>query len=100
LFHGGNRNVRLEESKPATIERERIAAQIAERTVMDARTHGKKFAKEVLEEFMHTFATMAAVYQPMPPGQTNCGSRREPDPDRFDKYAKAHNRVCDEAPTF
>ena len=51
----------------ASLEKERIAAEIAARTMADARVAGKKLAKEVLEEFMFLFAGMAAHYQPTPP---------------------------------
>lgn len=46
----------------ATLER----LAIAERAVADAKASGKKLAKEVLEDFMHLFAGMAAYYQPTP----------------------------------
>jgi hypothetical protein len=48
----------------ATIERERVAAEIAQRTIMDAKPTGKRLAKEVLYECMMTFADMASFYQP------------------------------------
>ncbi len=51
----------------AVIERERIAAEIAARTVADARTSGKKLAKEILEEFMFLFTNVAAGHQPASP---------------------------------
>jgi hypothetical protein len=41
----------------------------AQREVDDACKTGKKLAKDVLEDFMHLFAGMAAVYQPTAPGQ-------------------------------
>lgn len=70
-----------------TIEKERVAAEIAARTVMDARVAGKKLAKEVLEEFMFLFAGMAATYQPLPPG-TITPPGHEPDPAKFNEYAR------------
>lgn len=63
----------------AVIERERVAAEIAARTVADARTTGKKLAKEVLEEFMHAFAAVASRNQPT--------SAQEVPNDTFEKYA-------------
>src|SRR5258708_9486706 len=54
--------------KRSTIEKERQAELIAERTVMDARASGEKRAKDVLEDFMNVFASMAAHHQPAPPG--------------------------------
>jgi hypothetical protein len=54
----------------ATIERERIAAEIAARTVMDARTAGRKLAKEVMQDFLPIMAGMAAYYQPTFPGMS------------------------------
>lgn len=46
-----------------TIERERIAAEIAARTVMDARKAGKKLGKEALEDFMNVFGNMSVHFQ-------------------------------------
>lgn len=71
----------------ATIEKDRIAAEIAARTVADAQVSGKKLAKEVLDEFMHLFAGMAAHHQPLPKGQINADPKRNPDRAEFDKYA-------------
>jgi hypothetical protein len=50
----------------ATIERERVAAEIAQRTVMEAQTEGKKLGKDVIEEYMLLFRGMSAVFQPTP----------------------------------
>src|SRR5258708_4535528 len=52
----------------ATIEKERQAPLIGEGTVMDARGRGQKLGKDVLEDFMNLFASMAAHHQPAPPG--------------------------------
>ncbi len=52
----------------ATVEKQLIAAQIAERTVADARVEGKQLAKEVLEQFMLRFVEMAKHYEPTLPG--------------------------------
>jgi hypothetical protein len=68
----------------ATIEKERIAAEIAARTVADARLSGKKLAKEVLEEFMLLFGGMAAHHQPTPP---NRPSNPHASKDDFLRYA-------------
>jgi hypothetical protein len=48
----------------ATIEQGLIAA----RTVADTKVAGKKLAKEVLEDFMHRTAEMAAHFRPALPG--------------------------------
>lgn len=71
----------------AVIERERIAAEIAARTVADAKISGKKLAKEVLDDFMHLFAGMAAHHQPIPKGQP-IPPGRDPDRAMFEKYAQ------------
>jgi hypothetical protein len=65
----------------ATIEKALIAA----RTVADARTAGKKLAKEVLEDFMLLFGGMAAHHQPTPPGAPNNPNANE---DKFLRYAR------------
>lgn len=87
-----------------TIEKERLAAEIAAKTVMDARAAGKKLAKEVLEEFMFLFAGMAATYQPLPPG-TIAPAGRQPDDAKFNEYAKlavhcAQKLAPYQSPTF
>ena len=48
----------------ATIQKAIIAEQVLARADMA----GRKLAKEVLDEFMHLFAGMAATTQPFPPG--------------------------------
>lgn len=68
----------------ATLERERIAAEIAARTVADARTQNRKLAKEVLDECMVTLMGMAATFQPLPPGVVD--PMRTPDEGRFKEY--------------
>lgn len=68
----------------ATVER----ALIAQRQIEEARAAGKKLGKEVLEEFMMTFAGMAATHQPLPPGTINTDPRREPDQSLFQTYAR------------
>lgn len=71
----------------ATIARDLIAAEIAAKTVADARVQNRKLAKEVLEEFMHLFAGLAARHQPLPRGITNTDPKRDPDEGLFDRYA-------------
>lgn len=71
----------------ATIERELIAAQIAEKRIDEAVNSGRKLGKDVLDEFMHLFAGMAATYQPMPPGVA-VPQGRKPDEAQFEKYAR------------
>lgn len=63
----------------ATAERALIAAQ----QHADSVRAGKKLAKDVLDEFMHLTAGMAAVYQPLPPGVTVVEQGREPNPEKF-----------------
>lgn len=75
----------------ATLERERIAAEIAARTVADARATGKKLAKDVLEEFMLLFAGMAASYQPWPVG---LGKNPGENVGQFEKWARL---ACEQA---
>ena len=62
----GERRGGRQEGTPnkATVQKQLVAAQIAERTVADARTMGKKLAKEVLEDFMLHFADIAEQYRP------------------------------------
>lgn len=52
----------------ATIEKQRIAAEIASRTVADAKAQNRKLAKEHLQEFLPVLAGMAAYHQPTFPG--------------------------------
>src|SRR6478752_463130 len=74
----------------ATIERERVAAEIAQRTIMDAKPTGKRLAKEILYEFMMTFANMASFYQPTTQANLTAGRLIEnphTDEPMFLKYA-------------
>ncbi len=48
---------------------------------------GRKRAVTVLEEFMMLFGGMAAVYQPLPPGEA-VPPGRQPDEAKFQTYAK------------
>jgi len=92
----------------ATIERERVAAEIAQRTVMDAKPTGKRLAKEVLYEFMMTFANMASFYQPTTQANLTAGGLIEnphTDEPMFLKYANltvdtAAKLAPYESPTF
>lgn len=84
----------------ATIQK----ALIAERTVADARSAGRKLAKEVLDDFMHLFVGIAATYQPLPPG-TEPRPGATPDEPMFEKYARlavetAKNLANYQSPTF
>lgn len=84
----------------ATIERElRKARAMAEQALQDAarardavaavhaaKGAGQKLAKEVLEEFMMLFASMAAAHQPLPAGMP-VPAGRSPDERKFKEYA-------------
>ncbi len=48
----------------ATIERDLIAAQIAERRMSEAAKHGRKLAVEKMEEYAGLFEGAAAVFRP------------------------------------
>jgi len=84
----------------ATIEKALIAEQVVARAEMT----GRKLAKEVLDEFMHLFAGMAASTQPLPPGMP-VPSGRAPDEAKFEKYARlaiqcAKDLAAYQSPTF
>lgn len=68
------------------LERERVARQ-AQQEVDKARAANTKLGKDVLEEFMKTFAGMAAYYQPVPEGMP-IPSGRKPSEDKFLTYAR------------
>lgn len=79
-------------------------ALIAERQVEASVAAGKKLAKEVLEEFMHLFAGMAAHHQPLTRTMMP-DPNREPNPGMFEKYAKLAIDCADklapyQSPTF
>ncbi len=76
---GGRRGNTPNKRTTEAIERARL-------DVENARGAGKKLGKEVLEEFMHLFAGMAAQYQPLPANVVIPG--REPNEDKFLTYAK------------
>ena len=87
----------------ATVQKQLVAAQIAERTVADARTMGKKLAKEVLEDFMLHFADIAEQYRPTPPEAEH--QNPHSDEARFNKYAAiamecARSLAPYQSPTF
>lgn len=60
----------------------------AERAVAAAKASGRKLAKEMLDDFMHLFAGMATVYQPLPPGTVEIPRGHKPDEPQFEKYAR------------
>lgn len=68
------------------VERERVARQ-AQQEVDKARQANTKLGKDVLEEFMKTFAGMAAYHQPVPEGVA-APPGRKPDEAKFLTYAK------------
>lgn len=68
------------------LEAERIAQQ-AQAEVDKARQANTKLGKDVLEEFMKTFAGMAAHYQPLPDGMA-VPAGRKPDEAKFLTYAR------------
>lgn len=76
---GGRKKGGLNKRTIEKVEEARIAVE-------NSRGAGKKLAKEVLEDFMHLFAGMAASYQPLPPGIVD--ARRQPDEEKFQIYAK------------
>ncbi len=63
------------------------AVEKARIEVENARGANKRLAKEVLEDFMHLFASMAATYQPLQPGMEP-DEKRSPDEEKFQIYAK------------
>jgi hypothetical protein len=72
------------------LERARIADQVKEAEVAErqvARIGPRKLAKDVLEDFMHLFAGMAAVTQPLPQGAP-VPPGRQPDERAFEKWAR------------
>jgi hypothetical protein len=86
----------------ATIEKERIAAEIALRTQADARVNGVPLAKEVLDQFMQLFAGLAANFQPWPESR---GVNPNYNENSFRFYAEAavntaHKLAPFQSPTF
>lgn len=68
------------------VERERIARQ-AQQEVNKAHQANTKLGKDVLEEFMKTFAGMAAYHQPVPDGMP-VPTGRKPSEEKFLTYAR------------
>ncbi len=84
----------------ATVEKAIIAEQVVARADMA----GRKLAKEVLDEFMHLFAGMAASHQPLPSGMP-VPLGRTPNEAKFEKYARlavqcAKDLASYQSPTF
>ncbi len=84
----------------ATIEK----AKVAELALAEAKAQGRKLAKDVLEDFMHLFAGMAAHYQPIPEGQA-VPPGRAPHEGKFGEYSRlavdcAHKLAPYQSPTF
>lgn len=60
----GRPNGRPKGSKSVTtIERERVAAEIAAKTMMETKRPGRKLGKTVLDDFMHLFGNLASHFQ-------------------------------------
>ena len=73
----------------ATVER----ALVAQRQVAEAKASGRKLGKEIVEDFAHAFASMAAFYQPQPggrdaSGKVNMNANPNADENKFVEYAK------------
>lgn len=79
-WNGGRKAGGMNRRSIQKIEEARIANAVT-------RGQGKKLGKEVLEEFMHLFAGMAAQYQPLPEGMP-IPPGRNPDEEKFLGYAK------------
>lgn len=61
-------------------------AELARLQNEESRRKGIKLGKDVLEEFMMLFGSIAALYQPLPPGADLTG--RTPNEDKFLTYAR------------
>ena len=89
---GAKNKTTIERERTIQLARERLAALDAARAdaasqeMVRTQTAGVKLAKDVLEEFMRLFASMAARHQPLPPGMA-IPPGREPDDAKFEKYA-------------
>lgn len=68
----------------ANVERALIAKRIMEQ---QAGKPGRKLAREILDEFMHLFAGVAAMHQPLPEGVVPMHGQR-PDEKKFLEYAQ------------
>jgi hypothetical protein len=76
----------------------------AEHAIVEAHQSGKKLAKEVLEDFMHLFAGVAASCQPLPEG-ASAPVGHKTDEVRFERYARLAIEAAKElakyqSPTF
>lgn len=101
MKHGGKRKGSGRKPGPTNETIRKIAVASVEQGAKDAvvaaieevkRAEGlagkrTKRAATVLEEFMLTFAGMAATYQPLPPGSA-VPEGRSPDDEKFRAYAK------------
>jgi hypothetical protein len=67
-----------------TREQRMIAAEIAERQLMETKTTGKKLAREVLQQFMITFHDMAVAVQPV---VANGKKNPRADANEFERWA-------------
>lgn len=67
----------------ASVERALVAARIAQE---QAGKPGRKLAREVLDDLMHTFLGMAAQHQPLPEGVVPMNGQK-PDEAKFVEYA-------------
>lgn len=67
----------------ASVERALVAARIAQE---QAGKPGRKLAREVLDDLMHTFLGMAAQHQPLPEGVVPMNGAK-PDAAKFVEYA-------------
>lgn len=83
---GGRQRGTPNKSTQERLEAERVALQ-AQKEVDKARQAHTKLGKDVLEEFMKTFAGMAAYHQPVPEGVV-APPGRMPDEGKFLTYAK------------
>jgi hypothetical protein len=67
-----------------TLEKREYEARIAKNQIADARKRHEKLAKELLSQFMHKFAELAAKFQP-----TLANGKRNPrwDEDKYKEWA-------------
>lgn len=73
----------------ATVER----ALVAQQQVAEAKAAGRKLGKEIVEDFAHVFASMAAFYQPQPgvrdaAGKMQMNGNPNANEGKFVEYAK------------
>ena len=78
---------------------------IAERIMSEATMSGKKLGKEVLDDFMGVFASMAAYYQPRPGPDGKLTGNPVGNEDKFQQYARlamqaAKDLAPFQSPTF